>query len=287
MANPGGLPENNAHPGHFNVFERGLHTINSPFRRRDFYKISYIIGQGRIHYADKWMEINQPALIVSNPFVPYAWEMLDAPPAGWFCLFDEAFLQPAERAGAFATSPLFQSGGSPVFFPDAAQQEELSFLFRKMSQEMQSDYAHKFDVLRNYLHLLLHETLKMSPATGFQRQFNAAARITNLFMDLLERQFPVDRADTALPLRSAQDFATHLNVHVNHLNRAVKESTGKTTSAHIAARVVQEANILLQHSGWTIAEIAYSLGFEYPAYFTRFYRKHTGHVPLERKQGIV
>lgn len=284
---PGGLPLDNAQPGHFNVFARDLPSGTPAYRRRDFYKISYITGSGKIHYADKWTTIEQPAIVVSNPLVPYAFETGAATSGGWYCLFTESFLQPADRLGALQDSLLFKTNDSPVFFPGPQQQTAIAFLFEKMVQEMASAYEHKYNVLRNYLHLLIHETMKMQPATAFHKQVNAASRITQLFLQLLERQFPVMSKDTVCTLKSPQDYATCLSVHVNHLNRAVKESTGQTTTAHIAARVIQEASILLQHTDWSIAEIAYSLGFEYPAYFTRLFRKHTGQAPIARRQGVV
>jgi AraC-like DNA-binding protein len=63
------------------------------------------------------------------------------------------------------------------------------------------------------------------------------------------------------------------------LNSSVKEVTGKPTTAHIAERIISEAKALLQHTDWSIAEIAYALGFEYPTYFNNFFKKKTGQVP--------
>ena len=68
-------------------------------------------------------------------------------------------------------------------------------------------------------------------------------------------------------------------MHVNYLNRAVKEVTGKSTTTHITERIVNEAKALLQHTGWNIAEIAYALGFEYPTYFNNFFKRLTGTNP--------
>ncbi len=59
-------------------------------------------------------------------------------------------------------------------------------------------------------------------------------------MELLERQFPIDDLHPAVQLRSASDFADRLNVHVNHLNRAVKESTQKTTTQIISDHAIIE-----------------------------------------------
>ena len=98
-------------------------------------------------------------------------------------------------------------------------------------------------------------------------------------MELLERQFPIERSAEPLKLRTAQDFAESLNVHANYLNRSVKEVTGKPTSVHIAERISAEAKALLQHTDWSVADIAYSLGFEYPTYFNNYFKRVTGTTP--------
>lgn len=67
-----------------------------------------------------------------------------------------------------------------------------------------------------------------------------------------------------LPLKTAQEFANRLAGHVNHLNKALKEVTGKPTSAHLTARITDEARALLHHTTWGVAKIAYCLGFAYP-----------------------
>lgn len=68
-------------------------------------------------------------------------------------------------------------------------------------------------------------------------------------------------------------------MHVNHLNRVVHASTGKSTTVLLAERLVREAKHLLQYTSWSIAEIAYGLGFEYPSYFNNFFKKYTGLTP--------
>jgi AraC family transcriptional activator of pobA len=280
-ANPLGLTIHNAGAGHFNVFSRANCSTITPYSRRDFYKVSLIIGTGKIHYADKWIYIDKPALLFSNPIIPYSWEAESAIQEGWFCLFTEAFIQTGERKESLQDSPLFSIGSNPVFFIDEIQQKEISDLFVKMTKEISSDYLHRYNLLRNYLHLIIHEAMKMNPTESFEKHTNASSRITSLFMELLERQFPIDTHHLSLKLKTANDYAKSLSIHVNHLNRSVKETTGKTTTEHIAARITREARALLQHTDWNISEIAYGLGFEYPAYFTNFFKKNTGTSPIE------
>jgi len=273
--------------GHFNVFSRESCALISPYSRRDYYKISFIIGKGKLHYADKWIDVDRPALLFSNPVVPYSWETDDEDQKGWFCLFTDQFLQNGIRFGNLLDSQLFKIGGTPVFFVDEEQQRTVSDLFTKMMSEIETEYMHKYDMLRACLHLLIHETMKMQPAESFEPYQNASQRVASLFMELLERQFPIDSPEACLKLKTPNDYAQSLSIHVNSLNRAVKEMTGKTTSQQIALRVVQEANALLKHTDWNISEIAYGLGFEEPAYFTNFFKKQTGVAPNAVRTEIV
>lgn len=194
-------------------------------------------------------------------------------------LFTEDFLIINDRGAGLQDSPLFKIGNDPVFFLDEAQLGTLRHVFRQLLAEQESAYPYKQDLLRTYVNLLLHEALKMQPQQAYYPPQNAAARLVLLFTELLERQFPIDSPGQALRLRTAGDYARCLSVHVNHLNRAVREQTGKPTTAHIAERVISEAKALLRHTSWPIAEIAYGLGFEYPTYFNNFFKKQTGLTP--------
>ncbi|MBA4058786.1 MAG: AraC family transcriptional regulator, partial [Marivirga sp.] len=77
-----------------------------------------------------------------------------------------------------------------------------------------------------------------------------------------------------------KDYAERLSVHVNHLNKVLKENTGKTTTDLITNRIIQESKILLKQTDWNISEIAYSLGFEEVAHFSNFFKKQTALTPL-------
>ena len=167
----------------------------------------------------------------------------------------------------------------PILKITENQREFLSTIFRKMIDEQHTDYTYKDDLIRNYINLIIHEALKLQPSENYDKHNNAASRITNVFLEILERQFPIESTKRPLQLKSAQDFANSLAVHVNYLNRAVKEVTGKPTTTHISERIISEAKALLQYTDWNIADVAYSLGFEYPTYFNNFFKKMTGTNP--------
>lgn len=152
-------------------------------------------------------------------------------------------------------------------------------LFNQMLLVHRGNYERKDEQLKACLGLLLHEVHRLQPAQSVSASTNGATRITRLFLELLERQFPIDTTTKPLRARTANDFAQCLFVHVNYLNRAVKEVTGKPTSVHIAERVAAEAKALLQHTDWSVADIAYGLGFDYPTYVNNFFKRVTGRIP--------
>jgi len=270
--------------GHFNVFRLdpyvGTNAKPVPYSRRDFFKITITLGSGKVYFADTVHEVKKQALTFSNPQIPYKWEHLDKITGGVFCIFDQHFFHQFGNLNQYA---VYQPGGNRVFELNDEQLEKVAPLFQRMFDELKSDYIHKYDVLRTLVLELIHFALKMQPSSdvGDIKSLNAAKRIATLFLELLERQFPIDENHQAVCLRSPSDYARQLNVHVNHLNRAIKETTDKTTSQIIGERVLQEAKILLKHSPWNVSEIAYALGFTETTHFNNFFKKHVQLSPLK------
>lgn len=277
------LPENLQQDiGHFNVFRLedclGLGAPGVQYSRRDFYKVSLIRGKNVYHYADKSIQINGTTLMFFNPHVPYTWESLSDDKTGFFCIFKEAFFTEKIR-GSLSELPMFMAGSKPAYVLNSTQDEHISALFLKMIDEIGSDYQYRYDLLRNYVMEVIHYALKSQPSETLYQHQDAKSRITAVFAELLERQFPIESPAQRFKLRSASDFAQQLSVHVNHLNRSIRETTGKTTTDFIAERVASEAKALLKHTDWNISEISYSLGFDEPAHFNYFFKKQTQLTP--------
>ncbi|WP_259015868.1 helix-turn-helix domain-containing protein [Emticicia fluvialis] len=276
------MPENIRNEiGHFNIFSLEPLSDNEPreipYRRRDFYKIMLVVGNSKVHYADKIIEVKKQALAFSNPQIPYKWEHLDNIRDGAYCIFNKHFFNQFGNPDHYR---VFQPDGTHVFELTDEEVLKLQGIFERMFEELNSEYIHKYDVLRNLVFELMHFAMKMQSDNLSARQpAKASQRISAMFVELLERQFPIEEAHPRINFRSASDFASQLNVHVNHLNRAVKEITQKTTSQLIAERVLREAKVLLRHSNWNVSEIADALGFTEVTHFNNFFRKHTGQSP--------
>lgn len=272
--------------GHFNVFDTDELRAQlkgqkgkMPYNRRLYYKISLISGKSTAEYADKVIDIEKCALLFATPRVPYNYTSEEANHHAVFCVFTPDFITRANTGFSLDEMPIFSPGSVPVFELSESEFQYLQAVFSKMKNELVSDYAFKYDLIRNYVMELIHLGQKLQPASILYPKHTASERVSSLFLELLERQFPIESNQQRIGLRTAKDYADRLAVHVNHLNKVLKENTGRTTTEVIGNRITQEAKILLKQTNWTISEIAYCLGFEEVAHFSNFFRKQTQITP--------
>lgn len=274
---PGGKKE----AGFFHVFDLADFLCNIgkqiPYSQKNYYKISLVIGRNNINYADKTYRSDKAVLLFSNPLIPYNWEALDDDQQGYFCIFTAEFFS---HFGNIREFPVFQPGGNAVFMLSEDEVKDISDVFREMMAEMRSDYEFKEGLLRNLVFSIVHKVLKLHPAPSIpNRGTNASQRIVSLFMELLGRQYPIESPQQRIRLDTPKDFADHMSIHTNHLNRSLKMITGKTTSQLISERLVMEAKSLLKNTNWNISEIAYALGFEESSHFTNAFKKFVQITP--------
>jgi len=270
--------------GHFNVFELSELWQSSPAELakplpcRSFYKISLLQGGSHAEYPDASIDIAPNALVFSSPKTPFLWRR-GVRQTGQFCVFTAEFLRPSSSGVVLDELPLFKADTYPIFALNETQQARATVIFRQMQEEMASDYVYKYDLLRTYVLELIHLGQKLQPASALHPAHSAAARLTSLFSELLEQQFPIETPQQTLRLRTAKDYADYLAVHVNHLNKILKETTHRTTTELIASRIGQEAEALLRQTDWPLAAIADSLGFADVAHFSHFFKRHAAQAP--------
>ncbi|MCG8576063.1 MAG: helix-turn-helix transcriptional regulator [Flavobacteriales bacterium] len=85
-------------------------------------------------------------------------------------------------------------------------------------------------------------------------------------------------------MRKVKDYALELGVSDKQLNEIVSQRTGLSTSAVIYRQLTLEAKRLL-NSDWSAKQVAYHLGFEDPAHFSKFFKKQSGLSPSEFQKG--
>ncbi len=147
-------------------------------------------------------------------------------------------------------------------------------LFIKAYEEHQQDDFTQ-DVLISYATLILSYT-----QIFYERQFEARSKIYNKavadFYKQLDQYFESERKEE---FPTVNYFASKANLSVNYFGDVIKHFTGQSPIEHIHQYIIQIAKKKLRETKLTVNEIAYSLGFEYPTYFTRFFRQKTGISP--------
>ncbi|WP_143309788.1 helix-turn-helix domain-containing protein [Chitinophaga vietnamensis] len=280
-------PQAPAH-GCFAVHSRKDYPIKEDVSasRRDYYKISLITkGTGTYTAGERRYEINGPTLIFLHPQEVKTWHATSSEQDGYYCIFTEKLFEPQHHE--LLQYPLLQLGAQGVFSITEEQSGYLQSIFRQLLKEYKENAAFKQEAILIYLKLLMLESKRIAQAAGPVRSLTAAQLLSHRFTDKLEKQFPIEHTTEQIALKTAKEFANILNTHPNHLNACVKHTTGRTVSEHIRQRLLLEARLLLMHTDWQIAEIAWCLGFEDPGNFTHFFRNHSGQSPYEYRAIVL
>lgn len=279
-------PANKGYTGpYFNVYkvEERMQPGVSAYSRRDYYKIMLFRGAAILHFGDQSITIGNDTLLVLNSRVPYTFDLLREDVSGYSCVFKDEFFREGLRL-KLDEIPLFMPDARPAFPLEGEALKEVMDLYEKMLRELNSDYVYKYELIRSYISELVYYAMKLAPSRSLLKESNATARVTTAFLDLLERQFPIEAFAGPILLRTPKDFADKLSIHVNYLNRAIKTETGKTTTDHIFDRLIAEAKAMLKHTNLNIAEISYALGFEDQAHFNNFFKKRVKLSPSAFRQ---
>lgn len=259
----------------FGVFAQEEHGCYAEcpanYCRRDLYRIALIRGENRVHYGNKSVMLSGVNLVFFSPNISYTRESL-SDESGYLCFFKEAFYARHSR-NDIKQLPMFAPDIMPTYQLSAEMDNRVSGIFEKMLAEMTNSSPFSPYLSHTYVSELIYLALTLQPVASLFQQPNAKTRLTKVFVELLERQFNGSPNILHPPLKRPNEYALQLNVHINHLNDAVKKTTGKTTTRYIAERISLEAQIMLRVTQLNISEIGYLLGFREPAHFYNFFRK--------------
>src|SRR5699024_8116781 len=101
---------------------------------------------------------------------------------GLFCIFDKDFFHGFTDLSDY---PVFKPGGNHVYELADEQVKKTGAFYKRIFEELDSDYQHKDDMLRTIVFELMHFAMKMEPSSGVQDQeISASQRIARMFQDL-------------------------------------------------------------------------------------------------------
>ncbi|QDK77573.1 helix-turn-helix domain-containing protein [Spirosoma sp. KCTC 42546] len=196
---------------------------------------------------------------------------------GFYGLFDAAYvLTTLKNPHALAELSFFQPDASPLILLDTATESDWLAQLGRIEQALKSQRTDSQLYISSLFYAFLLDIQQHYGHRKQIRQLSSSALLTAHFRQLLTRHI--------LSKRTVNEYADLLAVTPNHLNKCVKETTGKPASVLIAEMLLLEAKVLLGQPGLSISEIAYRLSFDDLSYFARFFKKHTGLNPTNYRQ---
>ena len=139
-----------------------------------------------------------------------------------------------------------------------------------MLQTYQTDNNMKFDALGAWLKLFLlecitHYSLSSDPNP---QSAEVGKMMVRSFKEAVEKHFH--------QWHQVKEYADALHVTPNYLNEVIKSNIGLSAKDFIQNRLILEARRMSLFTQQSNKEIGYSLGFEDPAHFSKFFKSHTG-----------
>ena len=244
--------------------------------RHTFYELMYLTGGEGEHVIDFTPHRHEPpCLYFLSPGQVHFWD-ITRPIEGYVILFKEDFLvssmlNSGERELTFFSDML----DSPGFTLNSEQQGLLDPLLSAMVDEFNNQNIGRRSVLQAYFHIFLVKILRIcvpAPENTFR------ISLFRKFKKLIAQNIS---CDTDIHL-----CAKELGMSTTNLRNSIKKETGKSPTHFIRQQVILEAKRMLIHTDQSSAEIAYSLGFEDPSYFGRYFKRETGLSPRTFKQQI-
>lgn len=163
-------------------------------------------------------------------------------------------------------------------------------LMRSLYKKIEQEYNNNPDEFSKEIILSHIESILKYAQRYYKRQFVdrsiLSGKTISKFNDILARQFSKELI-TEKGLPTVEYLAGELHLSPRYLSDLLKQETGKTALEHIHFFLIDEAKNLLRSTNTTIAETAYSLGFENPPYFSRLFKKEVGMTPTEFKKQLL
>lgn len=198
---------------------------------------------------------------------------------GWALLFHPDLIHGTQLEKEIRHYSFFDYSVNEALHMNEKEHDIVVAIFKRIKSEI-SDPHDNFqnDILVGYISLLLKYCQRF-----YNRQFITRKLSNNdilsRFDSFLNGYFAESRQmKDGLP--TVNICAEYLCLSTNYFSDLIKKMTGESPGRHIRQFIIRQIKNELA-SGLTVAEVAYKLGFEYPAHLSRMFKKETGMTPTD------
>lgn len=247
----------------------------------DFYSISlkHVVG-GDFYYGRTKYDCRNGSMIFTSPNQEVLIKGVRIDSSGHLVVFHKDYLQGHELYNEIKKFHYFSYAVHEALHLSPKEEKQISRLFDAIADE----YHNNLDEYSKKLILDLITTMLRYANRFYKRQFLLRQESQNSLYQkfMLELKKALNEAfEQEYSIPTVEQLAASLCVTPRYLSDALKVETGKTAKDLIHLELIDSAKELLQTSDSTISEIAYQLGFEYPNYFARLFKKKVGLTPSQ------
>ncbi|MEO1050944.1 MAG: helix-turn-helix transcriptional regulator [Bacteroidota bacterium] len=245
----------------------------------DFYSISLKnIISGELVYGRTKYDCTKGTLLFTAPNQKLIFKGIVFSSDAYHILFHKDFIRGTELYDKIKKYNFFEYQVNEALHLSPKEETQLKSLFKSIEDE----YHNNQDEFSKEIILSQLETLLKYSDRYYKRQFLNRKSINQTmlskFTDVLNAYFEEGRLlNKGIP--TVDWLAGKLEVSHRYMSDMIKAETGKTAVDQINLFLIEEAKNLLLEPNASISETAYKLGFEYPQYFSRLFKKKTGMSP--------
>ncbi len=244
----------------------------------DFYRISI-----KSNFIDKTAPDHNPgkptpitAVFFNSPERPVSWDVQPS--------FTGLYLQLSKKLieeNRFLFKNYLDYGEHEALYLTEKEEQEIRTIFDLMLKHY-SSWQNNYSVLLSYAHVLISLV-----EAFYNRQFSTQPKKYNHILSDFQQHLKDYYNQPVNQLPTVQYFADKLYLTPNYLGDIIKHFTDKSAIETIHDFVIKKAKELLaERNDLNNTEIAYELGFEYPNYFAKFFRKHVSLTPKEYRKKL-
>ncbi|PZX55566.1 helix-turn-helix domain-containing protein [Algoriphagus chordae] len=258
---------------------------SSPPITNDCYSISFKkFVKGDLTYGRTQYDFANGTLFFIAPRQVMQWDKsVVFEQKGFSINFHKDFLKGTELAHQIKKYGFFSYSVNEALHLSPKEEKQIKALVESIELEYQNNQ----DEFSKEIIISQLSTLLKYANRFYQRQFiNRKEMSTDLleqFNKKLESYFDSGQLkENGIP--SIEQIAGQLSVSQRYLSDTLKKETGKTSTEHLQLFLIDEAKNILMEPHKAVSEVAYDLGFEYPAYFSRLFKKREGVSPKEYRE---
>lgn len=246
-----------------------------------FYVISLKnIISGEILYGRTKYDSSTGTLLFSAPNQTYTIKDIVISSELWFMAFHEDFIRGFDIQKRIKKYNFFNYNVNEALHLSPKEEKTLKTIFRNIEAEYQNNQDEfSKEIILTHLDALLKYADRFYKRQFLNRKDMNKALFTR-FTEILDTYFTSGLLEEK-GIPTVDWLAEQLGVSRRYMSDTIKTETGKTAIDQINLHLVEEAKNLLLAPNASISETAYQLGFEYPQYFSRLFKKKTGLSPKE------